>query len=123
MELARRVYDENRISRTNTPRGSIIIHRDDEDPNPGNCVTFIHPAYGSEIEYRGEKDADYHASISLSKLHSGIKSCGFCAVLYEGVQSKRYMWILSWARFQWLNSHSSDGITYKKEGNLWMHEY
>jgi hypothetical protein len=33
------------------------------------------------------------------------------------------MWIVPWARFQWLNSHSSDGIIYEGERNPWMHEY
>ncbi|KIM95499.1 hypothetical protein OIDMADRAFT_34243 [Oidiodendron maius Zn] len=142
LEVARKVYDENRISptkvaesvctapgitiestisppnnasshdcidvaseRSTTPNGSRIIHRDDPDPSPKPCPAFIHPLYGSTVEYRNEKKREYSVTVRLSGLRDAAANCGFCHVLYTGVQSWRESWIHQWATFSWIKEH------------------
>jgi hypothetical protein len=90
-------------NRTHTRNGSLIIHRDDHDPYPGTCATFIHPPRGDNIEYRGEDDANYMVHVSLHELRAGANACGFCSLLVRGIDSQKKQWILVWSKYQWMD--------------------
>ncbi|KAN0095096.1 HET domain containing protein [Hyaloscypha variabilis] len=92
-------HRDNSSTRSTTTDGSLIVHRGDPDPCPGNCDTFIHPLYSSTQPYRGENDGGYHVSVRLSDPNLGAAKCGFCFILYNG------LWIAELARQLWVSEH------------------
>lgn len=94
---------------SDTPDGNVIIHKDDSDPNTGNCI-FIHPPHGSEVEYRAENGMNYSISLNLAELATSASGCIFCSILYRGVHSQREFWILRWAMSQWMSTHTLEDL-------------
>lgn len=117
----------NLSTRTTTTDGSLIIHRGDPDPCPGNCDAFIHPPYASTQAYRGENDGEFHESVRLSELDIGAAKCGFCFILYNGVLAQRELWIVEWARQQWISEHpdlaEEDGIAEVERRKPWKEKF
>jgi hypothetical protein len=98
------VYRRN--PRTHSPSGSRIIHRDDEDPVPGKCSTFIHPPLGSELEYRNEdlSESGYHVETTLARLITGSKNCEFCCILLQGIYEFWDDWKPKWNELRWIEN-------------------
>ena len=100
-----------------------MIHRDDAELYFGSCQAFAHPPYGSDREYRGEKGQDYSADLTLARLAAGAEDCGFCSILYQGIQLKRRFWILKWARFQWIDSQNGCNVPEAEIQQPWIKDY
>ncbi|KAH8881206.1 HET-domain-containing protein [Thozetella sp. PMI_491] len=91
--------------RSHTPDGGRIIHLDDEDPTPGHCTAFIHPPYGSAEEYRAEYGQAHRGYTNLEQLGASADSCGFCSILYQGIQQRSDLWMEEWATHRWFDNH------------------
>ena len=83
----------------------------------------MHPPYGSDREYRGEKGSDYAAYITLAKLAAGAEDCGFCSILFQGIQLKREFWILQWAKFQWIDVQVDGYFGETEMQQPWIEKY
>ncbi|KAL8687117.1 MAG: hypothetical protein Q9218_006622, partial [Villophora microphyllina] len=103
--------------------GGLVVHRDDTHLHLGSCKTFAHPPYGSNREYRGEKGQDYNVRLTLAELATGTDDCGFCTILYQGIQDNRKFWILKWARIKWIDSHPHSNPAEAGEKQPWFEEY
>ena len=110
--------------RSNTPRGSLIIHPGQEDPSPGTCSGYIHPPYGFSTEYRAEYGHQYCPRVTLKELAVSAEKCGFCSILYQGIHKKAYVWAGSWASHRWIDSHP-DIADFEAllEDRPWVEEY
>lgn len=90
--------------RTHSPKGSLIIHSDGQDPVPGTCKAMIHPPITSELEYRGENGREYWVVTSLEKLISGSTDCAFCSILLQGINEFADDWKPKWDELRWIES-------------------
>ena len=93
-----------RNQRTHSPKGSLIIHSDGQDPVPGTCKAMIHPPITSELEYRGENGREYWVVTSLEKLISGSTDCAFCSILLQGINEFADDWKPKWDELRWIES-------------------
>lgn len=72
------------------------------------CQTLVHPAYGQTqqlLSQSGLFQRNQRFRISLEDLSEGAVTCGFCAILYHGIDSHKNRWLPEWATQLWLQEH------------------
>jgi hypothetical protein len=53
---------------------------------------------------------NYAVDLTLAQLVTGANTCGFCSILYQGIQSQREFWILKWAMCRWMDTHTYEDL-------------
>jgi len=95
--------------------------------NPGLCEACRHPMYGPQVQYITiENNAFIRRHVNLSELAATSTNCGFCYILYEGVQRMRELWILEWAKCRWRESlqlHPDCDIRELEQEKPWGDDY
>jgi hypothetical protein len=94
--------------------------------NAGPCGTCMHPAYGTQIQYNTQEEDDFNEHIrfmELSKLTATSATCGFCYILYEGIQCMREIWVLKWAKWRWQKLHPDDDIWKMEQEKPWEDDF
>ena len=84
------------------------------------CQALYHPAYGEHRHIRSESNVSHRTSLSLAALCESAKDCGFCAILYQGIDSYRVRWIPQWAFCRWREAHCECDLDAAIEQEDWF---
>ena len=106
-----------------TPDGELTVHDERVDSNLDACPTVRHPPYGSREVDKDNNERPFRVIVGLAELAFGAESCGFCTILYQGVNSHRESWIVEWASCRWLESHPECNFDEVFQQEPWLDAY